>query len=171
MAAHGLDYEEALRRLALDDERFVASILALHRDQRAAADPAATDEALLRTVATLDGRTRSLVGLAAIVAMSSGGASIESAVERALGAGATIEDVIGVVVSIAPEVGSARVVDCAPFVAAAVGYDVWTDLEGFGRPLTQLPPRPASRPGSLDASLDHGQERHDRDHADDDERE
>ena len=144
MAAHGLDYEETLRRLALDDDRFVASILALHRNQRAAADPAMTDEALLQTVATLDGRTRSLVGLAAIVAVGSGAASIESAVERALGAGATVEDVIGVVVSIAPAVGSARLVDCAPAVAAAVGYDMWADLEGFGRPLAVDTDAPAA---------------------------
>lgn len=135
MASLELEYEEALRRLALSDDRFVASILAPLRDERTAAEAAVTDltdEALLRIVASLDSRTRSLVALAAIVAVGSGAASIEAAVERALQADATVEDVIGVVVSIAPAVGSARVVDCAPFVAAAVGYDVWTDLEGFG---------------------------------------
>jgi hypothetical protein len=31
-------------------------------------------------------------------------------------------------------VGSTRVVDGAPLVAAAVGYDMWADLEGFGGP-------------------------------------
>ena len=136
MTADEFDYQEALRRLALNDERFVASMLSFHRGTGTTIGPGVTEEALRRAMASLDGRTRNLVDLAAFIAVGSGEASIDSAVENALQAGATVEDVIAVLVSIAPAVGSARIVDCAPVLAAAVGYDMWADLEGFGEPPT-----------------------------------
>lgn len=140
MATAELDYEEALRRLALNDERFLASILARSRDRDAAVD---VGEVPARALTTLDGRARRLVALAAFIAVGSGETIIEGAVEDALQAGASVADVVGVVITIAPAVGSARVVDCAPYVAAAVGYDMWADLEGFGGPVTDDPHAPA----------------------------
>lgn len=106
---------------------------------------------MLQAVEALDGRTRRLVDLAALIAVGSGEASIDSAVEGAILAGATVEDVIGVLFSIAPTVGAARVVGCAPHIAAAVGYDMWADLEGFGTPpagVTETPAAVASQGAS-----------------------
>jgi alkylhydroperoxidase/carboxymuconolactone decarboxylase family protein YurZ len=140
MATGELDYEEALRRLAVNDERFLASILARRRGKDDAVEAGGSME---RPVATLDGRTRELIVLAALIADGSGETSIEGAVEDALQAGASVADVVGVVIAIAPAVGSARVVDCAPYVAAAVGYDMWADLEGFGGPVADDPHAPA----------------------------
>jgi alkylhydroperoxidase/carboxymuconolactone decarboxylase family protein YurZ len=46
------------------------------------------------------------------------------AVETALAAGATAEDVVGTLVAVAPISGLARVVSAAPEVALSLGYDL-----------------------------------------------
>jgi alkylhydroperoxidase/carboxymuconolactone decarboxylase family protein YurZ len=46
------------------------------------------------------------------------------AVETALAAGATAEDVVGTLVAVAPISGLARVVSAAPEVAVSLGYDL-----------------------------------------------
>jgi hypothetical protein len=47
----------------------------------------------------------------------------------ALGAGATVDDIVGVLIAVAPTVGLARVVSAAPQLAAAIGYDVERAIE------------------------------------------
>jgi 4-carboxymuconolactone decarboxylase len=102
--------EERLRRLVLHDERCIQSMLAIHLSD---------DEA-----AGLDSKTRALVRLGGLVALGGSCFSYHWAVETALAAGATAEDVVGTLVAVAPISGLARVVSAAPEVAVSLGYDL-----------------------------------------------
>lgn len=116
LAAGMADYEQALRRLALNDERLVASLLAQ------------SDRELGGVCA--DPEVRSLFRLAALIASDGTAASYVSVVDSALAAGATVEDIIGVLIAVAPTVGSVRVVAAAPLLARAAGFDVDEALNG-----------------------------------------
>jgi alkylhydroperoxidase/carboxymuconolactone decarboxylase family protein YurZ len=106
--------EQQLRRLALNDEKLVASVLA--------AGPAASPEPLL------DRKTEALVRVGALLAVGASTASLRWTVEVAQAAGATDEEVLGVLIAIGPAVGLARVVAQAPRLALAMGYEI--DDEG-----------------------------------------
>ena len=108
-------YKESLRRLALNDERYVASVLGMGRD---------TVE-----VSHLDQKTHALVRLAASLAMDAALCSYQSTVELALAAGASFDEVAGTLIAVAPTVGLTRVVSAAPELALALGYDVDAALE------------------------------------------
>jgi alkylhydroperoxidase/carboxymuconolactone decarboxylase family protein YurZ len=129
-------YEETLRRLSLHDEAFVAAMMGEYVGVRRAGD--VDDKAQM-----LDDRTRRLVILGALIAIDAGPAAIDAAVAAAFGAGATTEDVVDVLLVVAPAVGTARVVTAAPFVAASVGYDLDGAFEGIPRQ-----PLPRPREGS-----------------------
>jgi alkylhydroperoxidase/carboxymuconolactone decarboxylase family protein YurZ len=107
-------HEELLRRLALNDESTVESLLRLP-----VSDPADSG---------LDPRTRALVRLAGLVALQSSDASIGWGVTAAYAAGATDEEIVGVLVSVGPVVGLARVNAAAFALAAAMDCDL--DLPG-----------------------------------------
>lgn len=77
----------------------------------------------------LDDRTRALVCLSAALAMGSPPAVTRSFVTQALAAGATTDNVVAVLLTLAPMIGSARVVTTASEVALAVGHDVDMALE------------------------------------------
>ena len=113
--------QEALRRLALNDEPYIASVLSRY----SSVGPA--DDAEHRQA--LDDRTKRLVDLAALITVGSGQAGIAAAVTAALGAGASEDDIVETLLSITPAVGSGRVVSCAPLVAAAIGYDLDVEYE------------------------------------------
>ena len=115
-----VDYRETLRRLALNDERFVESVLGMGRD---------TVE-----VSRLDQKTHALVRLAASLAIDAAPSSYQANVEVALAAGASIDEVVGSLIAVAPTVGLARVVSAAPELALALGYDVEAALETPGEP-------------------------------------
>ena len=112
------DYKETLRRLALNDDRFVASVLGMGHD---------TVE-----VSRLDQKTHALVRLGASLAIDAAPSSYQANVEVALAAGATIDEVVGTLIAVAPTVGLARVVSAAPELALALGYDVDAALETPG---------------------------------------
>lgn len=69
-------------------------------------------------------RIRTLVRLAALVAGDASTTSLRWAVELAWSTGAVDEEIVGVLLSVGREVGLPRVVDGAPRLAAAIGYDV-----------------------------------------------
>ena len=48
---------------------------------------------------------------------------------NALASGVTVDEIVGVLVAVAPIVGVARVVSAAQGVALAIGYDIDADLE------------------------------------------
>jgi 4-carboxymuconolactone decarboxylase len=106
MAGH----EEELRRLALHDEAGIASLLAmdLGDDGRGELGP----------------KTHALVRLGALLALGAAPVSYHWTVGAALDAGATPEEVLGVLIAVAPISGIARVVLATPDVALSMGYDV-----------------------------------------------
>jgi 4-carboxymuconolactone decarboxylase len=104
------DYERTLRRLAVSDDRLVASMLA----QSAPAIGGGRHAEQMRP----------LFRLAALMAGDGTCASYQSVVESALAAGASVEEIVDVLLAIAGTVGSARIVAAAPLLARAVGFDV-----------------------------------------------
>jgi alkylhydroperoxidase/carboxymuconolactone decarboxylase family protein YurZ len=109
------DYRDTLRRLALSDERFIQTELQMGLDTV--------------DVSQLDAKTHALVRLAAALAVDAAPSSYQSAVEPALAAGASIDEVVGTLIAVAPTVGLARVVSAAPELALALGYDLDAALE------------------------------------------
>lgn len=105
-----VQHEEILRRLAIIDDGFVE-------------DQAGLGLTLARARA-LDSKTAALVRVGALVAIGSPAVCLEWASTRALAAGATEDEVIDVLLAIAPMAGLSRVVSAVPGVADAFGYDV-----------------------------------------------
>jgi alkylhydroperoxidase/carboxymuconolactone decarboxylase family protein YurZ len=110
------EHEDLLRKLALNDEGVLASLLG---GGVADAEPGG-----------LDARTGALVRLAGLVAVGSAPASYQWAVTRALAAGASDAEVTGVLVALTPIVGSVRVGSAAPEVALAIGSEFDLPLDG-----------------------------------------
>jgi alkylhydroperoxidase/carboxymuconolactone decarboxylase family protein YurZ len=104
--------EQLLRRLSDSEDESLQRVLALR--------PGATGECDV----ALTPRIRTLVRLAALVAGDASTTSLRWAVELAWSAGAADEEIVGVLLSIGREVGMPRIVDGAPRLAAAIGYDV-----------------------------------------------
>jgi 4-carboxymuconolactone decarboxylase len=117
------DYEQTLRRLAVSDDRLVASLVT--RSDAAIGAERHGEE------------LRPLFRLAALIAGGGTCASYQSVVDSALAAGASVEEIIDVLFAVAGTVGSARVVGAAPLLARAVGFDVDEAFDGDG----------AARPG------------------------
>ena len=109
------EYQERLRRMALSDERFVRSVLGMGQD----------------TIETshLDAKTHALVRLAALLAVGAAQSSYNDAAEHALASGASLDEIVGLLIAIAPSVGLGRVVSAAPDLGLALGYDVEAALE------------------------------------------
>ena len=109
------EYKETLRRLTLSDQTFVAAVLGMGRD---------TVE-----VSQLDPKTHALARLSASLAVDAAPTSYQSSVGLAMTAGATVDEIVGCLIAVAPVIGLARVVSAAPELALALGYDVDADLE------------------------------------------
>jgi 4-carboxymuconolactone decarboxylase len=109
--------EELLRRLALNDDEAVRAAIA--------AGPAS---------GALDLKTAALVRLAALLSIGAATASCRAAVGLATAAGATEEELAGVLVAIAPAVGAARLVTAAPRLALAIDYDLEAADEAWNGP-------------------------------------
>ena len=67
--------------------------------------------------------------LGASVATGSPGVCLHWSATRAMGAGATPDEIADVLLAIAPVTGLGRVVCAAPDVATALGYDIASALE------------------------------------------
>ena len=72
----------------------------------------------------LDARGYALVKLAALIALDAPPASYLWQVSNALDAGATPEDLIGVLIAIAPQVGGPKIVAAAPELMVALGLSL-----------------------------------------------
>jgi alkylhydroperoxidase/carboxymuconolactone decarboxylase family protein YurZ len=72
----------------------------------------------------LDARSYALVKLAALIALDAPPASYWWQVSNALEAGATPEDLIGVLIAIAPQVGGPKLVAAAPELMVALGLSL-----------------------------------------------
>ena len=108
-------FEETLRRLAMIDEAFVEDEAGL------AMGPAAAS--------ALAPKTAALLRVGASVAIGSPAVCLEWSTGRALAAGASEDEIAGVLLAVAPVAGLGRVVAAAPDVATALGYDIAAALE------------------------------------------
>ena len=77
----------------------------------------------------LDDRARSLACLGAAIVRGASLRSLRWLSDRARRAGATGDEIIGTLLVVAPIVGTARLPEVAPKLAAAAGYDIETALE------------------------------------------
>ncbi len=108
-------FPETLRRLAMIDEGFVEGEAGLGLS--------------LAKTSALDPKTAALLQVAVLVAIGSPAVCLEWSTTRALAAGATEDEIAGVLLAIAPVAGLGRVVSAAPDVAIALGYDIAAALE------------------------------------------
>ena len=109
------EYKERLRRLAVHDDALLERIVVEGRSG----------------TSVIDERTEALMRLAATVAVDASLSSFQHAVAVALAAGATRDEIVASLEAVTPVTGAARVVQCAPKVALALGYDVESALERF----------------------------------------
>ena len=82
-----------------------------------------------RAKSGLDGRGYALVKLAALIALDAPPASYIWQVGNALAEGATPEDLLGVLIAIAPQVGGPRLVAAAPELMLALGLTLPPDVQ------------------------------------------
>jgi 4-carboxymuconolactone decarboxylase len=102
-----LDYLERLRCLAINDERFALA--------NVGGEGGTMD---------LDQKTLALIRVGALIA--AGGAAVPSygaLSDAALDAGATVDEIVDVLIGVIPVVGLPSAVAAAPKLAMALGYD------------------------------------------------
>ena len=108
---------DSLVRLAIHDDAYVESVLA-----RGLRDTSASG---------LDARAQALARVAALVAVDAAPSVYMGAVESGLSAGATLDDMVGVLIALLPSIGADRVALAAPKLGLALGFDVDEALERF----------------------------------------
>ena len=77
-----------------------------------------------REASGLDARSFALCKIAALIALDAPPASYAWQLGNALADGVTPEDILGVLVAVAPQVGGPRVIAAAPEIMVALGLDV-----------------------------------------------
>src|SRR3954454_17539461 len=112
-----VEFQERLRSMALSDDRFVASVLGMGRDTIQASG--------------LDPKTHAMVRLAALLAVDAAQSSYNAGAEVALASGATLDEIVGILVAVAPSIGLGPAVSVAPELGLALGYDVEAALEAL----------------------------------------
>src|SRR5215475_8612810 len=105
-----VSFQESLRRLAIIDERFVSD----HTGLMLEPPPAER----------LSPKIAALVRIGALVAIGSPGVCVEWSTSSALAAGASPDEIVDVLLAIAPVVGLGKIVNAVPDMAAALGYEV-----------------------------------------------
>ena len=103
-------FEEILRRLAIIDESLVEDQAGLGLG--------------LPGSGLLDPKTAALVRVGALAAIGPPDVCLEWGTSRALAAGASEDEITGLLLAIAPVAGLGRVTGAVPDVAAALGYDI-----------------------------------------------
>jgi len=102
-----LNYRDRLRSLAVNE------VSAAGEDVAFPLDPT-----------SLDPKTLALVRLAALVAVGGAEPSFGEQADAAVSAGASVDEIVDVLIGVCPLVGVPRVVAAAPRLALALGYDV-----------------------------------------------
>jgi len=113
-------YQEILRRLAIVDEGFVGDYAGLVLGAAG--------------IRGLDPRTAALVRVGVLAAIGAPEVCLEWSSSQALAAGATEDEITGVLLAIAPVIGLGRMVGAAPGVAGAFGYDIEAALDDPDEP-------------------------------------
>jgi 4-carboxymuconolactone decarboxylase len=104
----------ALAGLAVGDLRILEEVLAFRDTEQASTG--------------LDARTFSLVKIATLIALDAPPASYVWQVANALEAGATPQDLIGVLRAVVPQVGGPRAMAAAPELMLALGLELPDDV-------------------------------------------
>lgn len=104
------NYTDRLRRLALN-----------------APDLIEDDVGLLES-GVVDLKSLAIARVAALVAIGGAEPSFDELVDAAMSAGATADEIVDVLISLRPIVGLPRVVEAAPKLALALGYDIEADI-------------------------------------------
>ena len=125
-------FQETLRRLAMIDEDFVEN------EAQLGMGPV--------TASVLEPKIAALLQIGASVAIGSPAVCLGWSTGRALAAGATEDEIAGVLLAIAPVTGLSRIVAAAPEIATALGYDVAAALEELDGP--DPPQRVAREPSA-----------------------
>jgi 4-carboxymuconolactone decarboxylase len=115
-----IDHQDALRGISVHDTPLVERLLQLQVDNIQASG--------------LDPRAHSLVRLAALVTLDAAPASFVWTVGIALESGVTPDEIVGVLIALAPTIGTAKVVAAAPEIALALGVDIPLALDGEEEP-------------------------------------
>src|SRR5207253_8763073 len=103
----GDDTRDILGALAMGDPDLLAAGLEVRADWKARS--------------RLDDRSYALVKLAALIALDAPPASYIWQVGNAIAEGASAEDIVGVLIAVAPQVGGPRLVSAAPEIMVALG--------------------------------------------------
>ncbi len=103
---------------------------------RALASGAAAPQRTVRPTGAcrLDDRSSALTGLAALLATGGSAIAYDRRVAAALASGVSKEQVVAVLIEVAPTVGLARLVTAAVELAWALGYDIDRALEEADAP-------------------------------------
>ena len=111
MSGNGIrDHEATLLGLAMNDGSVITSLLEMQIENIAASG--------------LDPKTHAMVRLAALVALDAAPASFVWQVGVGLESGVTPEEMVGMLIALAPTVGFASIVSSAPELALALGIDI-----------------------------------------------
>lgn len=110
MASPAPERTAVIRGLATGDTKFIESLLKIQLDN-------IVDSGL-------DPRTHALVRLAALVTLDAPPASYMWQLGIAEESGVTSDDILGVLIALAPTVGMARIVAAAPEIALGLGIDL-----------------------------------------------
>ena len=102
--------QDTLTGLAVGDQTVLEEVLAFRESEQAATG--------------LDARTFALVKIAALIALDAPPASYLWQVANALAAGATPQEMLGVLRAIWPQVGGPRVMAAAPELMVALGLEL-----------------------------------------------
>jgi len=105
---------DILAGLAVGDQGVLEEVLAFRDSEQAST--------------SLDGRTFSLVKIAALIALDAPPASYMWQVANALAAGATPQDLMGVLRAVLPQVGGPRAMAAAPELMLALGLELPADV-------------------------------------------
>jgi alkylhydroperoxidase/carboxymuconolactone decarboxylase family protein YurZ len=103
----GDETRDILGALAMGDPDLLAAGLEVRADWKARSN--------------LDDRSYALVKLAALIALDAPPASYIWQVGNAIAEGCTAEDIVGVMIAVAPQVGGPRIVSAAPEIMVALG--------------------------------------------------
>jgi alkylhydroperoxidase/carboxymuconolactone decarboxylase family protein YurZ len=110
-----MGYQEILRRLAIIDEGFAGEQAGLALS--------------LPGPPVLDPKVAALARVGALAALGSPDVCLEWSTSQALAAGASEDEVTGVLLAVAPVIGLGRVAGAAAGVADGLGYDIEAALE------------------------------------------
>jgi len=113
MPVVGADTHQTLSGVAMGDTSLLDEVLGLR-------------EAQMESIG-LDARTFALVKIAALIALDAPPASYLWQVANALDAGATAQDMLGVLRAVLPQVGGPRVMAAAPELMLALGLELPAD--------------------------------------------